>query len=445
MIQNLSFVIFTFVMNDKFSIARIIFMRRGTLRYLSAFVATIFLAVPAQSATLITLFNFNGLNGSSPSGSLITDASGTLFGTTFRGGTSGLGTIYKFDKNGALTTLFNFNGSNGQNPNGGVIRDTSGNLFGTTVGGGAGGQGTIFRLGNSGALTTLFSFSGLNGNAPSNNLILDASGNLFGTTRNGGAGGPPPIFSGGQGTVFKLDRTGTLTNFVSFNGSNGALPIGGLTADRSGNLFGTTAIGGSGRGRGTIFRVDQAGVFTTISNINDPNANGPFTNVIVDVSGNLFGTTFSGGQFGSGSIFKLDNAGTFSTLFSFNSQSGLFPTGGLITDASGNLFGTTAFGGANNRGTIFKFDKAGALTTLVSFDDISGSGDNARLIAVAGGKLLGTTVSGGLNRAGIIFSVDIGSVAAVPEPATWAMMLFGFGFVGSALRRRQSRLAARAA
>jgi uncharacterized repeat protein (TIGR03803 family) len=444
MTHILLFINFLFIVNEKFVITRIIFMRRDKLRYLSAFVATIFLAVPAQAATLTTLFSFNGANGALPNGQLIIDSSGTLFGTTSRGGANGLGTVYKFDRNGALTTLFNFNGSNGQNPSGGVISDRSGNLFGTTVGGGAGGQGTIFRLSNSGSLTTLFSFSGLNGNEPSNNLILDTSGNLFGTTLRGGAGGPPPIFAGGQGTVFKLDPTGALTNFVSFNGSNGAQPIGGLTADRSGNIFGTTALGGRGRGRGTIFRVDQAGVFTTISNINDPNANGPFTNVIADNSGNLFGTTFSGGQFGSGSIFKLDNAGVFSTLASLNNQSGVFPTGGLITDTSGNLFGTTAFGGANNRGTIFKLDKAGVLTTLVNFDDISGSGDNARLIAVAGGKLLGTTAFGGLNRAGIIFSVDIGG-AAVPEPATWAMMLFGFGFVGAALRRRQPRLTVNAA
>src|SRR5436190_2003791 len=95
-------------------------------------------------------------------------------------------------------------------------------------------------------LTTLYSFTGSDGARPYAGLIADASGNLYGTTDNGGASG--------YGTVFKVTPTGTETVLYSFTGgSDGAYPLAGLIADASGNLYGTTYLGGA-NGYGTVFK-----------------------------------------------------------------------------------------------------------------------------------------------------------------------------------------------
>ena len=133
-----------------------------------------------------------------------------------------------------------------------MVVDAAGNLYGTTYGGGNSNDGTIFELGaGSSTITTLASFDGCNGSNPRACLLADAAGNLYGTTTNGG--------SDDLGTVFELaNGSSTITTLVSFNGTNGALPIGGLIADASGNLYGTTTAGGSTL-FGTIFELTNTG------------------------------------------------------------------------------------------------------------------------------------------------------------------------------------------
>ena len=150
-----------------------------------------------------------------------------------------------------------FTGANGTNPQG-LIADGAGNLFGTTSSGGAFDQGTVFELVNSGAsysLVTLTSFNGANGTDPNGSLLEDGAGNLFGTTQAGGADN--------DGTVFEIAKTGgvyasTPTTLISFNGVNGAAPESGLTFDASGNLFGTTSTGGANNA-GTVFELSNTG------------------------------------------------------------------------------------------------------------------------------------------------------------------------------------------
>ncbi|MGB6686233.1 MAG: choice-of-anchor tandem repeat GloVer-containing protein [Terracidiphilus sp.] len=172
------------------------------------------------ASTPTILVNFNGTNGLNPQGALIADANGNLFGTTYLGGASGYGTVFEIVKTSSgyastPTTLITFNGTNGSEPTGTLIADANGNLFGTTFEGGPAADGTVFEIvktssGYASTPTTLANFNGANGANPVAGLIADTNGNLFGTTYRGGASN--------FGTVFELSGSGFVatTPFASF-------------------------------------------------------------------------------------------------------------------------------------------------------------------------------------------------------------------------------------
>jgi uncharacterized repeat protein (TIGR03803 family) len=218
----------------------------------------------------------------------------------------------------------------------------------------------------------------------------------------------------------------TLKTLVSFTGTNGKNPLAGLVGDAIGNLFGTTfgTIGSvmNGDPAGTVFEVAKtfmgyATTPTTLVTFTVGSANGAFPDggLIVDVNGNLFGTTFEGGANNSGTVFEVVKtpqgyASTATILVSFNGANGAGATGGLILDDAGNLFDTTSGGGANDLGTVFAIVKtpqgyAGAPTTLVSFNGSDGNAPVGSLIADAQGNLFGTTTLGGINNNGTLFEI----------------------------------------
>ena len=285
-------------------------------------------------------------------GRLLQNASGTLFGTT-------ADSVFSLSRAGTFTTLATF--SNGQRPRGGLIADASGTFYGTTFRGGAFDEGTVFSLAPSGvsrsySLTTLANFNGANGALPIGELVADATGVLYGTTSSGGAFG--------QGTVFSIDRTGTLATLVDFNGANGSLPSGGLIVDASGTLYGTTT-GGGVSNAGTVFSLTSTGTFTTLASFNGANGANPLGSLIADSFGTLFGTTETGGTSAlgtrtRGTVFSLSSAGTLTTVATFQSGNGGYsPRAGLLADAAGVLYGTTALGGTSGMGTIFSIKDSG--------------------------------------------------------------------------------------
>jgi hypothetical protein len=334
--------------------------------------------------TPTAVVTFNGTNGAQPAGTpitLIADANGNLFGTTANYGEpdGGDGTVFEIVKTSGgyastPTTLVNFNGTNGANPFAGLIGDANGNLFGTTLGGGTANDGTVFEIVKTGSgyastPTTLANFNGTNGASPYAGLVADASGNLFGATYTGGAFG--------AGTVFEIPKTSngyasTPTTLVNFNGTNGSSPQGALIADASGNLFGTTYLGGT-FGYGTVFEVVKtssgyAGTPTTLVNFNGTNGAQPTGTLTADANGNIFGTTFYGDTANDGTIFEIVKTGsgyasTPTTLANFNSTNGANPVAGLIADANGNLFGTTWRGGGSNAGTVFELSGSGFVSS----------------------------------------------------------------------------------
>jgi hypothetical protein len=328
-----------------------------------------------------------GAAGFQPEGSLVMDAAGNLYGTTDSGGTC-CGTIYKLTHNsdGSWThsVLYTFvGGSDGGNPIAGLALDSAGNLYGTTQYGGGGGCGipgcgTIFELSptstGSWSETLLHIFHGPDGQLPQANLILDAAGNLYGTALEGGK--VYTACSSGCGLVFKLtpSSSGKWTEKIIhyFDGTHGNGPFGGLTFDSAGNLYGTTGYGGilrdcGGNGCGVVFELslNSSGVWqqTRLYNFHDTDGAQPFAGVVVDGSGNVFGTTSLGGDLsciksGCGVAYELTPSSTHWTqtvLHVFGSGSdGFFPDGGLILDSAGNVYGMTLLGGTDDQGELYE-------------------------------------------------------------------------------------------
>jgi uncharacterized repeat protein (TIGR03803 family) len=201
--------------------------------------------------TLLTSFDSAGF---SPFAGMVQGSNGNFYGTTYQGGTNDFGTVFMITPGGMLTNLHYFPGGNGGgNPYADLILGRDGCFYGTTYFGGTSGHGTIFKMAYDGAITTLFSFGKTNGAYPQARLLLGLDGALYGTTSDGGAFTNASGF--GYGTIFKLTTNGALTTLVSFNSINGAHPQGGLVQDREGNLYGTTPNGGASS-NGTVFRLN---------------------------------------------------------------------------------------------------------------------------------------------------------------------------------------------
>lgn len=218
---------------------------------------TVFKIDPTGTETILHQFT-NGADGGNPLAGVIRDSAGNLYGTTNMGGNtacnSGCGVVFKIDPTGVETVLYSFSGGvDGFYPNGGLVRDGAGNLYGTTYFGGTTGDGTVFKLTPSGVKTVLYNFVGqpADGALPVGNLIRDTAGNLYGTTFGGG------IRS--FGTVYKVDKNGKETVLYKFKSKpDGQWPAAGLTRDSAGNLYGTTVYGGScsqTTGCGIVFKI----------------------------------------------------------------------------------------------------------------------------------------------------------------------------------------------
>jgi uncharacterized repeat protein (TIGR03803 family) len=244
-------------------------------------------------------------------------------------------------------------------------------------------------------LTTLFSFDGTDGDNPYAGLVQATDGNLYGTTLNGGVNG--------GGAVFKITPSGTLTSLYSFclqsHCTDGQNPYAGVIEGTSGNLYGTTVSGGADDA-GSIFKITTSGVLTTLNSFDSLDGNGPDGGVVQGANGNLYGTTEDGGANNVGTVFTITLSGTLTTLYSFG-WTGDYPLAGLVQATNGDFYGTTQYGGSTSCvpsgcGTVFKITPDGALTTLYSFEGADGKNPNeGALIQSTSGEFYGTTPYGG--------------------------------------------------
>ena len=384
----------------------------------------------AVGQTFVVLHSFLGQpkDGTAPLGGLLVDSAGNVYGTTLQGGKYsschdsggyGCGIVFKLDTHGVETVLHSFNGSDGAGSSATLIMDANGDLYGTTaVGGGSGcntgdsvGCGVVFKLSGN-KETVLYRFTGgADGAFPWAGLVADASGNFYGTTNSGGAWG--------GGVAFKLvgKKETALHSFCSENNcKDGDYLTSGLIMDATGNLYGTATYGGDFNcnypyGCGVVFRL-KGRKETVLHSFKGPDGAYPRAALFMDASGDLFGTTSNGGKgLRGGTVFKIGEDGRERVLHTFRSaHGGSDPQAGVIRDAQGNLYGTTLYGGSGNGccGTVFEVTADGKEKVLHSFcttDCLDGAYPLAGLAIDAKGNLYGTASAGGVNHNGVVFMI----------------------------------------
>jgi uncharacterized repeat protein (TIGR03803 family) len=426
------------------------------------------LALPASGFGAVSeavLFSFPGSGifpgGATPQAGLVRDAQGNFYGTATAGGAfaCNCGVVFMVSPPSSgsgqwtETILHTFQGypSDGGVPMNNLTFDGAGNLYGTTLLGGSAQAGTVFKLMPPPAGQTqwsesmIYEFSGTDsdGQFPYSNLVFDAAGNLYGTSFLGG--------SGNLGLAFELVApTGDASrwNLVALHsfagGSDGANPISGVTFGAQGNLYGTTFSDGvSGISGGTVFQLAPSGAgyaeavlhtFSAVDVGKSPDGGLPYGNLLLDSSGDIFGTTLTGGggqiipgeASNAGTVFMLtppSGSGTAwreTLIHSFNGDTGdpstadgESPYGGLIFDAAGNLYGTTAQGGTNDGGTVFELmpPATGAtIWTQTVLHDFGGFPDG---LGPYGNLVLDAGILYGVTRNGTAISVNSDQIGTV--------------------------------
>ncbi len=386
-----------------------------------------------QAQTYTVLHSFErGQDGANPLGGLTTDSSGNLYGTASSGGSGtnclgGCGTVFKLARRNSawiLSPLYEFNQSDGAFPEGRLTFGPDGKLYGTTGQGGSAcaspGCGVVFALRPPVTFCrsvtcywseqVVYQFAGGNdGSTPTGDILFDAARNLFGTTYNGG---PASV-----GTAYELTQSGgnwTESVIHAFIGTDGANPYAGVTQDTAGNLYGPTEFGGMFARGGTVFQLTntQSGwTETVLHNFNGTDGARPLGGLLLDSSGNLYGTTSYGGQGGGGGgkVFQLSPAGggwNFTQLWQFSGIQG--PWGDLVMDSSGALYGTTTQEGANSLGSVFKLTYSGGnwvFTTVHDFNGQDGANPHGSLVLDSNGNLYGTATGGGAHGVGVVWEI----------------------------------------
>jgi len=331
--------------------AGLILDKKGNLYGTTSGPGTVFRIAPDGKETVLHVFQ-GGHDGGSPQAGLLADAKGNLYGTTAGGGKDGHGTVFKLAPDGTETVLYAFKGGNdGTSPAAGVVEGNRGTLYGTTPYGGGSDLncGTVFGLSADGTESILYAFQGdQDGCHPTGTLLRDAKGKLYGTTQEGGIT---------NGMIFRLSPKGTKTVLYQFKGGNDGRYPQGLAMDGSGNLYATTFYGGA-NGYGGVVKLYSSGTFIILHSFaNGVDGANPYAAPIVDSSGNVYGTTWMGGKAtcSCGTVFKIKPNGSEAVLHAFhNGRDGASPVAALIVDANGTLYGTTSAGGGHNSGTVFK-------------------------------------------------------------------------------------------
>jgi uncharacterized repeat protein (TIGR03803 family) len=308
----------------------------------------------SPDGTVNSLYSFAaGNDGAVPLAPLTQGLDGNFYGTTYEGGISNAGVIFKITPAGVLTPLHTFtNGLDGGNSSAALIRGADGNFYGTSPsGGGKNGSGTVFQITPAGVFTTLHTFTstGKGGSNPSG-LVQGADGQFYGTTYDGG--------TNGYGTIFKISSAGTFQSLYSFKGgSDGTDPVGPLALGSDGNFYGVCDDTSLSEETGTIFKITLSGILTTLYSLNGTNDGGnPEAPLIAGTDGNFYGTTERGGDNDYGTVFQITTNGVFTMLHSFTDlENGIESYDALMQATNGNFYITCEGSGYSfNPGTIFR-------------------------------------------------------------------------------------------
>lgn len=376
---------------------------------------------PAQ--TLTVLHSFSGPDGAAPWAGLAVGPDGTLYGTTFGGGTLGGGTIFKMNADGSDYTMlktFSTNSNNeGCHPAAEVLLSGS-TLYGTASLGGTGGGGTIFKLNTDGTgfqvIKSFSSAASADGFDPEGGLVL--SGNwLYGTTCAGGVSSGGVVYKintdGSSYTVLKsfmfyygLPRSTLLLSGTTLYGTTSQGVVFGLNTDGGGfagrfvcpsfgglvlsgkTLYGTAVSPNPGdpATNGWIFKVDSNwNNYSELKKFTGSDGSRPMATLLLSGT-TLLGTTAEGGRWKCGTVFSADmNGGNYTVLASFNFTNGAFPRGSLCLVGT-TLFGETHYGGISNEGVVFSLSLKPPIVTMSPQSQTVELGSSAHLTATDNGS-----------------------------------------------------------
>jgi uncharacterized repeat protein (TIGR03803 family) len=370
-------------------------------------------ATPLDAQTYTDLYNL-GSNSGDPAnpawiGLFAQGRDGNLYTTSTYGGLNSEGTVFQFSSSGTMTRLWSFDGTNKTNsgvyPYSGLTLGTDGNFYGTTYEGGSSGAGTVFKVTASGKITTLHTFDGFNCCAYAA-PIQGLDGNYYGTTSDGGG----EVF----GTVYKITPSGKLTEIYTFPGASKlAYPMA-VTLGADGNFYGT-ALGGGANRYGGVFKITPGGKLTVLYSFSGtPDGQTPKGTIIQASDGNFYGTTEAGGINGLGSIYKMTPAGALTIIHSFSESDGmgLHPLAGLVQATDGKFYG--AAGSNTSAGVLFQITSKSKYRVLLNFTNTTGKYPGANpqvsLFQHTNGTLYGDTYGGGTGKlcfCGVLYSLGM--------------------------------------
>jgi uncharacterized repeat protein (TIGR03803 family) len=292
--------------------------------------------------------------------------------------------------------IHNFTFATGWSPTPAGVTLAPDGIYGTTESGGTSDDGVVYKLDTAFHYTVLHNFTGVDGVGPNVGVIRDSAGNLYGTTRGGG--------TAGNGVLYKLDSAGSYTALYNFTGGmDGGGSFSGVILDSTGNIYGTAGSGGTA-GYGVVYKLDASANYAVLYNFTGgADGGGPAGGVIRDSADNLYGATSYAINGGARVVYELDADDNYTVLHRFPERT--FPSGVIL--AQDGLYGTTETGGTAGDGVVYKLDASAHYTVLYNFTGGADGGAPAGgVIRDSAGNLYGTTQGGGLGGCGVVYKLD---------------------------------------